>query len=104
MKENNICDLPKEILYDFLDFTHDGAFLVIKVRAKSNTDKLTLDENGELILKTKKLAIENEANTSVCEIIAQIFNLPKSHVTIKSGHTSRLKRLFLNNIKNYVKN
>jgi uncharacterized protein YggU (UPF0235/DUF167 family) len=38
---------------------------------------------------------DGQANSAVCELVAKRLKLPESHVTLKRGHTSREKTLWI---------
>lgn len=40
---------------------------------------------------TKELPKQGRANTAICELLAQYFEVPKSSVTLVSGSTSKIK-------------
>lgn len=47
---------------------------------------------GELLVFVREPAIDGKANRAVIELLAKYFEVPKSHVTLISGRTSRQKR------------
>ncbi|MDX9690071.1 MAG: DUF167 domain-containing protein [Proteobacteria bacterium] len=48
-----------------------------------------------LQIAVREAPVDGKANKAVIEKIAQIFNVPKAAITIKSGEASRLKRVFI---------
>lgn len=47
---------------------------------------------GELLVFVREPAIEGKANKAVVELLAKYFEVPKSHVQLVAGRTSRHKR------------
>lgn len=56
-------------------------------------------------LRVKASAVEGEANKAVCLFLADFFTVPKSSVSISSGHRSRRKSVFVqgNNLEVLVR-
>ncbi|MDR0552813.1 MAG: DUF167 domain-containing protein [Holosporales bacterium] len=52
-----------------------------------------VQETGVLKVHVRAKPIDNEANQRLIEILAKKFEIPKSSVSIKSGHRSRTKLL-----------
>lgn len=51
---------------------------------------------GELIVFVREPAIDGKANRAVIELLAKHYEVPKSHVVLVSGRTSRHKRFNIN--------
>ncbi|MFT4187962.1 MAG: DUF167 domain-containing protein [Aeromicrobium sp.] len=71
---------------------------VIRVRVKPGSKKGPLvepsaEDGVDLVVFTPERAVDGKANAAVEKLIAAHAGVPKSRVTITSGHTSRLKRL-----------
>lgn len=48
--------------------------------------------DGSLILFVREPATEGKANKAAAELLAAHLGVPKSHVRLIAGHTSRIKR------------
>ena len=72
--------------------------MIITVKVKPGSkkgDKLEKCEDGSLVAYLRARAHDGEANTALLELIADEFNVPKPSIKIKSGLSSRLKRIEL---------
>jgi uncharacterized protein YggU (UPF0235/DUF167 family) len=71
---------------------------VISVRVKPGSKKGPLVEagaDGELTIFVRERAVEGKANEAVVKVLAEHLGVPRSHVTLKSGATSRIKRFLI---------
>ncbi len=62
----------------------------VLVKPGSSKDEV-VEENGELVVRTRKKAHDGEANTAVIKLLSEHFNTAKTRIVIKSGATSRHK-------------
>jgi len=70
--------------------------VLISVQVKPGSAKAPLVEeleDGSLLVHVKERAIDGAANDGVIGVLAKHFWVGKSKVTIKSGHTARIKRV-----------
>ncbi|MEP7127450.1 MAG: DUF167 domain-containing protein [Chitinophagales bacterium] len=67
--------------------------LFIKIKPNSKTNQLLKDAEGNWVLKVKAPPVDGKANDEVIRVLAKILKLPKSAITILSGHTNSNKRL-----------
>lgn len=88
-------EIPHDVLMSFFAPKQEGAVLAIFVKPNANVERLFINEAKELCLSVAAKATKNAANERVVELIAQIFSVPKSRVTIIGGATSRNKRLLI---------
>lgn len=67
----------------------------ISVKVKPNSKERKLDKIGEnsFLVYVKSPPFENRANIELLETISEHFNVPKSRISIISGHHSRNKIL-----------
>lgn len=70
--------------------------LIIKVIPRSTKDAIMGEEQDQfgnkiLRIKTMKPAENNQANEAIIRILASHFDVPKRHIMILSGHSSRMK-------------
>lgn len=66
----------------------------VDVRVKPGSKKGSLVQpslTGELLVYVSEPAVEGRANRAVIEILADYYDVPKSHVRIVGGHKSRNK-------------
>lgn len=79
-----------------------GCFLYVKVSPKASKSCIGKIEPGQFhpVLKVfvMEAAIDGKANEAVIEVIAKHFNCAKKSVTISTGHTQRLKTLFIDGL------
>lgn len=69
---------------------------LVRVRVKPGSKKGPLVEtgpDGELVVFVRERAVEGAANDAVTRVVADHLGVPPSRVTIKRGHTARLKTL-----------
>ena len=65
--------------------------LKVKVKPGSRVDELTQLEDGSWQARVKAPPVDGKANAAVIELIAAHFGVRKAQVTVKSGASSRLK-------------
>ena len=66
----------------------------INATIKPNSTKGPLVEpqdDGSLLVFIREIAADGKANEALVKLVAKHFNVPKTHVTIVRGHTSRHK-------------
>lgn len=91
-------DIPFEILLDFLDETSKGVFISILVKPGAKKEKISLNAEGNLTLSVAAQPVENAANDRVRQLLAGLFQIPKSSVIVHSGHASRQKLIRIEGI------
>ncbi|MBQ1528553.1 DUF167 domain-containing protein [Candidatus Saccharibacteria bacterium] len=70
--------------------------ITAKVKPGSKAgDKIEKLEDGTYIIYLRARAHDGEANAALIKLLADCFNVPKTTIKIKSGHTSRLKTIEL---------
>ena len=64
-----------------------------QVKVKPNSKKQTIEESadGSLTVHLKSPPVDGKANKELIELLAKKFDVPKSHIRIKSGLSSRTK-------------
>ncbi len=70
----------------------------IKVTPRALKPGISRIRDRDFKVKVKALPKKGEANREVVEIVADYFNIPKSHVKIIRGHTTRRKILEIKNL------
>lgn len=77
----------------------------IRVKAKpgAKTDSITWTPEGVWLVKIKAPPIDGKANDYMVKFLAQCLKLRQNQITIKSGQTSKLKTLELEDSPDVVK-
>jgi uncharacterized protein len=78
----------------FMVSTHDtpsGATFAVKVHPRARQNAITGKIGDALKLSLTTPPIEGRANEACIEFLAKLLKLPRSSVTIASGHNSRRK-------------
>lgn len=71
----------------------------INITIKPNSTKGPLIKtliDGSLIVYTREIAADNQANQALIKLLAKHFKLSKSSITILHGHTTRHKIVEVN--------
>lgn len=63
----------------------------VKVKPNSQQQKITEEDDGSLTVHLKSPPVDGKANAELIKLIAEKFDVPKSHVRIKSGLSSKQK-------------
>lgn len=83
---------------NFIKKDKKGVNISLKVVPNSSHDKVIGYTDEFLKIKITAPANENKANKHIVEYLSDIFNIPKSKITLISGEKSKLKRIMLENI------
>ncbi|WP_456455789.1 DUF167 domain-containing protein [Thermovibrio sp.] len=70
----------------------------LKVQPKSSKNKIEKVEEGKLKVKVTVPPEGGKANKAVVELLAKTLKVPKSSISIVSGQSSRLKRLYIEGV------
>lgn len=73
--------------------TQDTVIVSVWVQPRASKDEIAGVHDGALRVRLQAPALEDRANDSLCEFLAQLLKTPKSAVRILSGHRSRNKRV-----------
>ncbi|MBD2252870.1 DUF167 domain-containing protein [Nostoc parmelioides] len=63
----------------------------VKVKPNSKQQKIAEQDDGSLTVHLKSPPVDGKANEELIKLLAEKFDVPKSHITIKSGLSSRQK-------------
>ncbi len=63
----------------------------VKVKPNSKVQKIQEDADGSLIVHLKSPPVDGKANEELIKLLSENFDVPKSHIRIKSGLSSRQK-------------
>lgn len=68
---------------------------VLQVKVKPNAKRQSIEtaEDGSLIVQLKSPPVDGKANAELIKLLADTFRVPKSCIQIKSGLSSKLKRV-----------
>jgi len=75
--------------------TKEGLLLSVKVKPKSHKDEVEGVENDYLKVRIRAAPEKGNANDSLIETLSLFFGIPKSHIEIASGATSRIKKILI---------
>ncbi len=65
----------------------------VRVQPRASKDEIAGVMDGALKVRLRAPALEDRANESLCEYLAELLKTPKAAVRILSGHHSRSKRV-----------
>jgi len=68
-----------------------GATFAVKVQPRARKSAVTGELDGVLKLALTAPPVEGQANQACIELLASLLKVPRSSVTIASGHNSRKK-------------
>lgn len=76
--------------------TPEGTILAVRAQPRSSRPGIERLPDGEAVkIRIRSAPVDGKANKELIETIADIFGIAKSRVTIKSGETSKTKRVLL---------
>ncbi len=70
-------------------------YLDIQIKTNSKINKIEGWHNHRLKIALKAEPIEGKANAALIEFLAKTLSIPKSHIEITKGETSKLKTITL---------
>ena len=73
----------------------EGAVLTIHVQPKAQNTEYAGLHGGALKFRVAAPPVEGAANEALCAYLARLFGLPKKAVVVRSGESSRKKRILL---------
>ena len=77
----------------FIRAVKNGLELPIFVLPRSSRNEIVGVHNNSLKIKINKPPVDGQANAACCRLLAKLFGLPPSKVTVTRGHTSRRKTI-----------
>lgn len=63
----------------------------IRVKPGSSREGVEAAESGELIVRVRAKPVDGQANEAVIRVLAEYWDVAKSKVVIRSGHSSKHK-------------
>ena len=73
----------------------EGAVLTIHVQPKASITEYVGLHGGAMKFRVAAPPVEGAANEALCSYLAGLFGLPKKAVVVRSGESSRKKRILL---------
>jgi hypothetical protein len=73
----------------------DGVVIPVRVSAGASRDRVLGEHAGALKLSVSAPREKGKANKAVCALVAKTLGVPKSHVSIVAGGTSRDKKVLV---------
>jgi len=70
-----------------------AVMLQVRVQPRASRDEIAGVVDGALKVRLQAPALEDRANTALCEYLADLLKTPKSAVRILGGERSRIKRV-----------
>jgi len=67
--------------------------ITVKVIPRAHKNSIVSYDNGILKVRLHAVPEKGEANDELIEFLAEVFEFPKSSITIVRGHTSRIKHV-----------
>ena len=80
--------------FNFLLYTHLMR-ITVHIKLTKHTDGVEQIAEGEYVIKTTKLSIENKANEDIIRQLADYFHVSKSLITLIHGASSKHKTFFI---------
>jgi uncharacterized protein (TIGR00251 family) len=65
--------------------------LSVRIQPRASKNEIVTMESGALKIRLTAPPVDGAANEALVKFLAQTLSIPKSHVEIVSGHTSREK-------------
>ena len=75
----------------------NGLLLKIKAVPNSSKNEICGIFDNSLKIKIKAPALENKANEELIKFLSKLLKVPKYNISIKSGDTSKLKNIYIEN-------
>jgi len=69
--------------------------IIVQVKPNAKQQKILLREDGTWLVHLQAPPTDGKANQALVAYLAQHFGVTKAQVSIRSGHTGRLKRVWI---------
>jgi uncharacterized protein (TIGR00251 family) len=73
--------------------TKDGVVLNIHASPRASRNEIQGEHGNALKIRLKAPPVDGKANETLIEFLAELLGVPRRHVTLISGQTSRQKRV-----------
>lgn len=70
--------------------------LRITVKPNSRKNQISRMPDGSLVVKIAAPPQEGQANEALIRFLSEVFDIPKSAIGLKKGHTARFKQVEIN--------
>ncbi|MGC9505170.1 DUF167 domain-containing protein [Baaleninema sp.] len=67
--------------------------VTVKVKPNSKQQSIAVEEDGSFTVRLQSPPVDGKANKELVKLLAKRFGVRKSQVAIRSGETSRIKRI-----------
>ncbi len=81
-----------------LTLSDDGVLINIYVQSRASRDAFAGIHGESLKLAVTSPPVDGKANGKIIKILAKLFHIPKSSITLTHGQQSRHKRLLLSGL------
>jgi uncharacterized protein (TIGR00251 family) len=78
--------------------TPDGAVLNVRAQPRSSRSGIDGTIGDSVRVRIRCAPVDGKANKELIETLADAFGIPKSSVVLKSGETSKAKRILLRGV------
>jgi uncharacterized protein len=78
--------------------TTEGVTFAVHVQPRASRNEVTGVIDGAVKVRLQAPALEDRANTALCEYLALLLKTPKSAVRILSGERGRIKRIAIRGV------
>lgn len=78
--------------------TKEGVVLAIHATPRASKNQIQGLHGEALKIRIQSSPVDGKANAALLEYLAEILNIPRQHVTLLSGQTSRQKRVLIRGI------
>lgn len=78
--------------------TPDGAILNVRAQPRSSRTGIDGVVGDSVKVRIRCAPVDGKANKELIETLADAFGIPKSSVVLKSGETSKAKRILLRGV------
>ena len=87
-----------------IDYSFDGNTVVFRVQVvpRASRSEIVGEHNGSLRVRIAAPPVDGAANDELISVLAKRVKVPKSAVSITSGHGARLKQVRITNAKDLV--
>ena len=79
----------------FLKEHKDGTLLSVHAQPRASRNAVVGTHGGALKIAVHAPPVDSAANEAIQKLLADVFGLPKSHVRLRTGETSRKKTFLL---------
>ena len=84
----------------FLKTTENALYINVRVVPRAKRDEVSLADSTEALkIRLTKAPVDGEANKALIKLLAKLFNIKKSSITITSGKKSRDKRVKIEEVE-----